>query len=170
MRQFGTGADEADTIRAVQVNYRGEVFVAGDTAGNLDANHSADGSLDLFIARYSQTGSRQWLRQLASDPGRDESAVALTTTRTGQVWLTGYTTGNFSGSAPGNTSADAVLVGYSRTGWRRAKVQFGTAGDDRGRAVAVSRRGVAYVVGSTVGAFATLADAEGDGFVSRVIG
>lgn len=170
LRQIASEPGRDDEISAVQVNYRGEVFVAGSTAGNLDGYHADSTARDLLIARYSRTGSRQWLRQLGGENTSDDVVRGITTTRTGQVWVTGITSGNFDGRNPGNTTRDALVVGYTRTGFRRAKLQFGTSADDEGRAITVSQRGKVYVVGTTAGSFANVADPLGDAFITRAIG
>lgn len=170
LRQVGSAPGRDEEINAVQVNYRGEIFIAGNTEGNLDGYHEDSTARDLMIARYSRTGSRQWLRQLGGEVSSDEVALGITTTRTGQVWLTGYTVGNFDGRSTGSTSRDALVVGYTRTGWRRAKLQFGTSELDEGRGVTVSQSGKVYVAGSTAGSFAATADPLGDAFITRAIG
>lgn len=62
-RQFGT--DAADEARAVAVDARGRVFVAGSTLGAFEGFHS-EGMRDVFVRALDQDGRDLWMRQLGT--------------------------------------------------------------------------------------------------------
>jgi hypothetical protein len=69
----------------------GGVYVAGNVQGALPGQ-SAAGAGDVYVARYSSTGARLWIRQLGTD--RDETVNDLTVTPAG-AFVGGRTRGAF---------------------------------------------------------------------------
>ena len=146
--QFGT--TESDIAGGIAADSSG-VYVAGSTIG-VFPGQSAVGGIDVYLRKYSFTGSVLWTRQFgtASDDDTVGPSGAVATDSTG-VYIGGTT----DGTLPGQTSAgndDAFVRKYSPSGdlmWTR---QFGTTTDDLVSGVAVHSSGV-YVVGYTTGTF-----------------
>ena len=146
--QFGT--TESDIAGGIAADSSG-VYVAGSTIG-VFPGQSAVGGIDVYLRKYSFTGSVLWTRQFGttSDDDTVGPSGAVATDATG-VYIGGTT----DGTLPGQTSAgndDAFVRKYSPSGdlmWTR---QFGTAADDLLSGVAVHSSGV-YVVGYTNGTF-----------------
>src|SRR5438067_2377557 len=141
--QFGTRyTDEAD---GVAVDPDGNLYVAGQTSGELPGQQAA-GMIDAFVRRIDGSGHEVWIRQFGSSE-RDEPK-GLTLDDVGNVYIVGRTFG----SLPGQTSAggwDAFLRKYDRAGdevWTR---QFGGGGGESAASVRVDHAGNAYVVGGT---------------------
>ena len=54
-----------DYAYGVATDLSGNVYVAGGTNGGLDGNTNA-GNTDLFVVKYSSSGTKQWTNQLGS--------------------------------------------------------------------------------------------------------
>jgi hypothetical protein len=135
--------------------------VAGYTNGNLDGSHAGNTTDDAFAVQYDGAGSRRWLRQFGVPGVADRSySVAVDGDA---IYLGGYTKGALGGPNAGDKDVVvARLDGDGQQVWLR---QVGSAGEDKGMAVAVSG-GSVYVTGMTGGALGTSAGGV-DGFVSR---
>ena len=72
--------------------------MAGGTNGGLDGNTNA-GNTDLFVVKYSSSGTKQWTKQLGSSS--DDYANGIGTDSSGSVYISGTTYGGLDG----NTSA-----------------------------------------------------------------
>ena len=146
--QFGT--TESDIAGGIAADSSG-VYVAGSTIG-VFPGQSAVGGIDVYLRKYSFTGSVLWTRQFGttSDDDTVGPSGAVATDATGV-----YVGGTTDGTLPGQTSAgndDAFVRKFSPSGdlmWTR---QFGTATDDLLSGIAVHSSGV-YVVGYTTGTF-----------------
>jgi hypothetical protein len=135
--------------------------VTGYTNGDLDGAHAGNATDDAFAAQYDADGNRRWLTQFGVPGVADRSySVAVDGTA---IYLVGYTKGSL--GAPNQGDKDvfvARLDGDGRQVWLR---QVGSAGEDKGMAVAVSG-GAVYAAGMTAGALGTPAGGV-DGFVTR---
>lgn len=146
--QFGT--PDSDVAGGAAADSSG-VYVAGSTIG-VFPGQSAAGGIDVYLRKYSFTGSVLWTRQFGT-PSDDDTigpSGAVGTDNTG-VYIGGTT----DGSLPGQTTAgrsDAFVRKYSPSGdlmWTR---QFGTAEDDIITGIVVHSSGV-YIAGETGGTF-----------------
>lgn len=162
--QFGT--TESDIAGGVAADSTG-VYVAGSTIG-VFPGQSAIGGIDLYLRKYSFTGSVIWTRQFgtASDDDTVGPSGALATDATGV-----YVGGTTDGTLPGQTNAgsgDAFVRKYSPSGdlmWTR---QFGTTAEDLVSGVSAHSSGI-YVVGYTNGTFPGAASGNGaDVFVAKL--
>ena len=77
-----------DFAYGVATDISGNVYVAGGTEGGLDGNTSA-GNTDLFVVKYSSSGTKQWTNQFGSS-SRD-SANGVAPDSSGNVYVTGKT-------------------------------------------------------------------------------
>ncbi len=142
-RQFGTTG--VDVASAVSADGLGNVYVAGQTRGNL-AGPNAGGD-DAWVARYDATGTLLWTRQFGTT-GR-EFASAISADGLGNVYVAGGTGGNLAG--PGAGGVDAWVGKYDANGallWTR---QLGTTSGEHASAVSADGLGNVYVAGSTTG-------------------
>jgi len=134
-----------DYANGVATDSSGNVYVTGGTKGGLDGNTSA-GNTDLFVVKYSSSGTKQWTKQLGS-AGLD-SANGIAIDSSGNVYVTGYTEGGLDG----NTSvgkADLFVVKYNSSGTKQWTKQLGTWDSDFANGVATDSSGNGYVTGST---------------------
>ena len=109
-KQLGT--PDADSATGVATDSLGNVYVAGTTHGELDGNSNA-GSSDIFVVKYNSSGTKQWTRQLGTSS--DDYATGVATDASGNIYVTGST----SGGLDGNSNAgewDLFVVKYDSDG------------------------------------------------------
>jgi hypothetical protein len=148
-RQLGSLGPPFDGASAIARDSSGNLYVVGQVGGPLtDESESAAsaGLDDGFVRKYGAAGNLIWSRQFGTSQTDIARAVAADDSG---IYVAGETSGSLYASIGG--VRDAFLVKYSPAGtvsWTR---QFGTAGSDVARGVAVDSTGV-YVVGDTGGA------------------
>lgn len=156
-RQLGTPANDGEFGIGAATDTNGNVYVTGNTSGDLDGNTNA-GSLDLFLVKYDNEGVKQWTRQLGMTTGEYGQNVAIDPNNNI------YVTGNTFGSLDGNTYAgdvDAFVVKYDSAGTKQWTRQFGTPVSDFNRGGAVDVSGNVYVTGHTTGNLDGITNAGG---------
>ncbi|MFY0575384.1 SBBP repeat-containing protein [Cystobacter fuscus] len=150
-RQFGgSGADYAVGVASFDLNGRcvdPVLYVAGYTSGSVGGGTSL-GKSDIFLVKYNKSGLSIWTRQFGT--ASQDTATAVATDNSGNVYVVGYTQGAFATptSAGGQ---DFFLVKFDATGkelWRR---QLGTDKNEQARGVACDANGNVYVGGHTFG-------------------
>ena len=143
-RQFGTGAN--DIGNGVAADSSG-VYVVGSTVGTLP-NQTTAGFTDAFVRKYDSYGTELWTRQFGSTNFGTDEALGVAVDATG-VYVVGRTNGALFGQTQGSTNIDdAFIRKYDLNGTELWTRQFGTAGQDYARGVAVDSTGV-YVSGFT---------------------
>ena len=136
-----------DYANGVATDSSGNVYVTGGTKGGLDGNTSA-GNTDLFVVKYSSSGTKQWTKQLGSSGLDSANGVAIDSS--GNVYVTGVTFGGLDW----NTSAganDLFVVKYNSSGTKEWTEQLGSASSDFANGVATDSSGNVYVAGVTYG-------------------
>ena len=127
----------------------GNVIVAGYTEGSLDDN-TLTGSRDFFVAKYDNSGVKQFTRQLGA-VGAATVGTAVTVDALGDVFVVGYT----EGSLDGNTltgSRDFFVTKYDPRGAKLFTRQLGAVGAaTAGNEVATDISGDVFVAGGTTG-------------------
>jgi hypothetical protein len=127
----GSGADWAS---AIAVDNNGNVFVTG---GSDDGN----GFSDYATIKYSNAGLPLWTNRYDGPTQSSDSANAIAVDSTGNVFVTG--------ESSGNGSADYATVAYSNAGvplWTHRYNGPGNGGDSA-RALALDRAGNVFVTG-----------------------
>ena len=119
--------------------------MAGGTNGGLDGNTNA-GNTDLFVVKYNSSGTKQWTRQLGSS-SRD-SANAVATDSSGNVYVTGMTNGGLDGCKNAGIE-DLFVVKYNSSGTKQWTNQLGSSSRDSADDVATDSTGNIYVTGTT---------------------
>lgn len=157
-KQLGSAAD--DKANAIALDAAGNSYVAGYSAGAFDGGTSAGGS-DLVLVKYDGNSSRVWSRQLGS--ASDDSATAVITDASGNIFVTGYTAGGFDDNAS-NGGLDFFVVKYDSSGGKQWTRQAGTAGDDIATGIARDSAGNVYVTGYTSGALDGNVNSGGNDF------
>ena len=144
-QQLGTSS--SDTARGVATDSSGNVYVTGYTEGGLDGNTSA-GRADIFVLKYNSSGTKQWTKQLGTT-GND-FAYGVATDASGNIYVTGITSGGLDGnSSAGNT--DIFVLKYDSSGTKQWTKQLGTLGNDFAFGVATDSSANVYVTGYTTG-------------------
>jgi len=150
------GADSDDAGRGVAADASGNVLVTGyqgsysvDYGGGAQYGHGAN---DIFIAKYSSTGSWVWSKTIGGS-GYDQGN-AIEADGAGNVFVTGYigpATGGVDFGGGGLVSAgmyDVFLAKYSDTGQYLWAKRFGGSGNDTGMAVSTDSSGNVVIAGS----------------------
>jgi hypothetical protein len=158
-REFGTTGTER--AYGVALDPQDRPVVTGYTAGDLDGKHPGNTSDDAFATRYDVNGTREWITQFGTTAADRSYSVA--TDPAGGIYLGGYTKGDLGGANAGDK--DVFLAKLDADGKQVWLRQLGSAGEEKGMAVAVSGDSV-YLGGMTAGA---LGEPQGglDGFVAR---
>jgi len=142
VRQFG-GVGE-DSALAAAVDSIGNVYVVGQSPGELPGRLFVGGVSGAFVRKYAGDGEELWNRQFGTQVSAKANGVAVDAA--GHV----YVAGQVDGALPGQLHAghiDAFVRAYDSSGnelWTR---QFGAEGGDFALDVAVDEEGSAYVVG-----------------------
>ena len=147
-RQMGvSGADTYAT--GVATDASGSVYVTGGTTGGLDGNTLA-GTGDIFLTKYMANGSKLYTRQMGV-AGAGAYAAGVATDASGNVYVTGQTTGGLDGNMQTGIT-DFFLTKFSSGGIKQYTRQMGAAGAlTQARSVATDAIGNVYVAGSTQG-------------------
>ncbi len=168
--QFGTAED--DWVWGVTVSAQNEIYVAGTTYADLDGvgdqvfNGSDVTKGDGFLIRFDRNGSRKWLRQFGTT--EDDQFYGVATNRTGDVFVSGFTSGEMvTDQDKGGT--DGVVLKYSKEGTLRWGNQHGSPADDFGWSISIARNGKISVGGYTTGAMDTYTNAgDEDVYTARI--
>lgn len=143
-RQIGT--TKGDDGEAVAVDGLGNIYVTGSTVGSFPG-YGNQGYSDSFLVKLDASGNELWTRQIGTQ--EDDNTTSIAVDSIGNVYISGYTDGNFGGTNAGGY--DAFLTKFDASGnqvWAR---QIGTTEDDRSQAVAVDGAGTVYISGITTG-------------------
>jgi hypothetical protein len=147
-----------DESNAVTVDASGNVYISGYTRGILGGPNS--GGCDAFLFKYDETGKELWLRPVQFGTSGDDYSNSMTVDASGNIYITGYTTGSLDGTNAGGE--DVFLRKYDGAGnclWGR---QFGTPDNDKSYCVAVNSLDHIYISGVTSGTFDNSINAGGE--------
>jgi len=112
VKQLGV-ATASTAAYSVATDSSNNVYVTGATSGGLNGN-TKTGSKDAFVAKYNASGSLQYVKQLgATGAATDGNAIA--TDGSGNLFVTGDTTGSLAGNALTGTR-DFFLAKYTASG------------------------------------------------------
>ncbi|MBL6951807.1 MAG: SBBP repeat-containing protein [Alphaproteobacteria bacterium] len=145
-RLLGASSDAKGFAVAVDVN--DNVIIAGTVQGQLTAT-AYGGNYDSFVTKFDSTGAEQWTRQAA--PYANDSALALTTDATGNVFVAGQTSAEIGTGVTFAGGTDGYLTKLDSSGTHVWDKQFGGTGTDRATAIAVDGAGNIYVAGEKDG-------------------
>jgi hypothetical protein len=148
--QFGTPGQ--DFGEALCVDGDGNVVVVGSTAGVLDGTRTGT-DMDVFLVKYSTSGEFTWARQFGSTDSSADEGYGVAADSSGNLYVTGRTSGPLDGSNPDIGGWDAFLAKYSSTGTPLWVRHVGSPQGDSGYGVAVGPDTAVYVAGGTLGDF-----------------
>lgn len=154
-RQFGTSAE--DLSNDVAVDGSGNIYVVGYTYGSLSGSNG--GGSDMFIRKYSASGSVLWTKQLHYS---DYDYAQAVTVSGSSVYLVGgfYYANN-------SSDPDVRVVKYSTSGSKTWDYGFGPSGYDYVADVTADSSGVTFA-GYTYTSFAGTNQGGGDGYVYKL--
>lgn len=135
-----------DIARALKVDADGNVYITGSSRGNSSG-------LDFVTIKYNTNGSVQWLRTYNGPANGDDTPSALALDSAGNVYLTGSSLGQTTGS-------DYATLGYRTNGVLNWVMRYDGPGhsSDRPSDLAVDGARNVYVTGSSLGSNGTALD------------
>jgi hypothetical protein len=127
------------------------VYVTGYTNEDLPGESSGNSIPNIFLSkRNASDGNKIW-EELDGTPNHVDYAVGIALDSNGNIYLTGYTTGDF--GSTNNGAHDVFLVKYNASGIQQWVKQWGSTTEDSSYGVAVDSADNIYVTGSTAGSF-----------------
>jgi hypothetical protein len=142
------GTSDYDSGIAIAVDSNGNSYITGRTRGDLDGNTNAGGQ-DIFIAKYSANGTKQWVRLLGTSTG-DDNGRGITLDSNGNCYITGGTLGDLDGQSNAG-GMDIFITKYDSNGNKKWTRMLGTATWERGLGIALDSNGYAYITGESSG-------------------
>ena len=138
------GGDDWDRVFDVTA-FDGGAYLSGYTLGDIDPVHPGPGGGDAFVARYDDSGNRDWVVQFGTHDTDWGQGSALAPD--GGLYVTGYTTGDL--GDPNAGGRDAFVSHLTADGDVSWTTQIGTAGEEWTQGVGVAPDGNAWLAGFT---------------------
>ncbi|MBY0416020.1 MAG: SBBP repeat-containing protein, partial [Bdellovibrionales bacterium] len=175
-QQLGQSPNSPSTTTQVYgstIDSSGNLYITGNTSGNLvscngvlvNCTGASQGTVDYFVAKYNSSGVWQWTRQLGV-ASKSSTSYGVAVDSSGNVFLTGFTTGSLSscnGVSTNCTGAskgfyDMFLVKYDSSGNYQWLQQLGqTSKLIQPRNVGVDTSGNVYIGGQATANLMTCA-------------
>lgn len=162
IQQLGTSSD--DRSNSVAIDSLGNVYISGYTEGSMEGIN--EGGRDAFLTKFNSSGSELWTQQFGLIGTDESNSVAVD--GTGNVFLTGFTSGDLGGTNGGQT--DAFLSKFDSNGNELWTEQIGGTWFDRSYSVAVDSSGNAYITGHTDDLFIENSLSSSDIFIAKYDG
>ncbi|MBN2723008.1 MAG: SBBP repeat-containing protein [Deltaproteobacteria bacterium] len=160
------GSDLEDEVWAMGVDSIGNIYVGGNTPGDLDGNIN-QGENDLFLAKFSNTGEKLWIKQWGNSENQYLRDLVVNADDT--VTVVGITKGNLDDQInAGDDSSDVFISRISETAdilWTR---MWGSNTTEDVYSMYMDADGNYYVAGSTYGEMPGFNSFGGtDGFLTK---
>jgi len=139
------GTPETEYLSDITADAAGNVWVLGDTLGDLAATNQ--GSRDIFLREYPAGGGAPLTRQFGNS--RLEHAFGADTDSDGNVWVVGERSGDPNGGDSGTWSG--LVLKFPAAGGAPTVDEFGPL-DNSWMGITVDRTDRVWVVGSSNGA------------------
>jgi len=184
------GGSKADLGKGVSIDGSGNAFLTGNTestsgiatSGAFQTSFSGGFGFEVFLAKFTNDGVLTFSTYYGGS-GLDNEVNGITTDGSGNMYITGRTTGS-SGIATtganqtlyGGGNYDAFLSKFNNSGILSWGTYFGGFDDDEGFGINIDISGNIYITGSsksmsgiaTSGAFQTsFAGGNNDGFLAK---
>ncbi|MBL4602563.1 MAG: hypothetical protein JKY84_07455 [Emcibacteraceae bacterium] len=131
-------SDEAQAFD-IAIDGNDNVIIAGKTNEELISSDVFSGT-DSFVTKYNKSGEELWTQQL--DSAVTDQANALTVDANGDIYFTGQVNGRLDTTTTDNGGADTIVVKLGSTsGVVLETTQFGSTGNDFGKAIAIADDG-----------------------------
>jgi len=155
LQQFGSYNE--DVSNRVVTDAAGNVYLTGWTSGDLGGANA--GIVKAWVAKYDSSGNQLWLQQIGTNTYDYSNDVAVDST--GNVYLTGLTSGDL-----GGTNAGAWVAKYDPQGnqlWLQLSLQqFGFPYSQASYGVTVDAAGNVYSVSKNDDIWVAKYDSEGN--------
>lgn len=153
-KSFGGATDDRGT--SVVIDGQGAVIATGSFTGAVDFGGGAianTGGADIFLAKYSSTGSHVWSRGFGTSTNVGESGNAVGVDSANNVLLTGSIVGSIDfggGGLPSNGSYDVFIAKFRSDGLHLWSKRYGALYDDHGWGITADSAGNVISVGDFV--------------------
>jgi Beta-propeller repeat len=158
------GSSEDDLAHGVAVYGNSDIYVVGKTSGSIDGV-TAFGSDDMFITKFSSSGTKIWTKIYGTT--LSDYARAVTVDSLGNVFIVGITEGTMSGTVP-NGEEDIFLIKINANGTPGFTKQFGTSSGDIAIGLALDSSSNIIITGYTSGVLGTQNFGNSDVFVMKL--
>jgi len=153
------GSDHNDTGTSVGFDAEGNVYLGGETYGEIAAPN--EGWLSPFVCKFDKDGNPIWSRQI-QPTDQNTQCLDMVVDAAGNTYLGGNTLSLF-GNPHG--AADIYLCSFDPDGEFRWGLQEGTAKSDYLSSIAMDQWGRIYVCGTTYGTLGGPSQGLSDAFV-----
>ncbi|MCP4132334.1 MAG: hypothetical protein GY754_15285 [bacterium] len=141
------GTDKDEISYATAIDSKGNIYIAGNTGGDLDGQTNA-GDLDALLIKYKPTGEKEWTRLLGT--GEEDSSRNIAIGSDDTIYVSGWTRGLLDGTSnPGGI--DTFLTAFNSSGDNLRTRQFGSSADDEPLAMTIDKDNNVYISGRTEG-------------------
>ena len=139
----GNGTDHAYSIA---VDGAGNVYVTGTSLGSSS-------NYDYATIKYDVSGTQQWVARYDGTGGGSDSPTAIAVDGSGNVYVTGYSSGSGSGN-------DYATIKYDAGGAQLWVARYNGPGngEDIANALAIDSSGNVYVTGTSFGSHSSDSD------------
>ena len=134
------GQAGSERAYAVATDGGGNVYVAGETTGDLDGETNM-GSWDAFLVKYDSGGIRQWTRLMGGS--FSDTAYGVAVDSAGNAYVTGASEDTLGGTL----NFDAFVAGYAADGAPQWFTRLQTPCTEWANGIALASPGYLYVVG-----------------------
>jgi hypothetical protein len=151
------GGNSYDAAQNIAVDASGDYYITGTFSGTTTfgaTSITSAGSIDIFIAKYSGNGTLKWVKQAGGVSQDYGYSVALD--NAGNVFVTGYFTGNVNFGGINKTSAggsDIFIAKYNSNGVEQWVQSAGGSSNDSAIDICIDGAGdiiIAGVFGSDI--------------------
>jgi uncharacterized delta-60 repeat protein len=146
-RYINPGGSSGNCINyptAITIDASGNVYVAGYSSDNNSS--STPKEKDYVTIKYDTNGNQLWVARYGGQGNSDDHPAAMAVDASGNVYVTGYSTGS-------GTDHDYATIKYDATGNQLWVKEYNGPGNsiDEARAMAVDASGNVYVTGYSTG-------------------
>ncbi len=159
-KQFGSEKEEY--VMNHLIDNKGNIYIAGKTAGTIDGKNFGDN--DGFLTKIDSSGNTIWTKQFGTNGVDDVQWSAIDNNE--NVYITGSTTGDLAGKNHGKE--DIFVVKYTPSGQMEWSRQFGTDSIDIAKGICTDNRGYIYISGLTIGKLGKSSFGKTDGFIMKL--
>jgi len=156
------GSDKEEYVLSHVADNNGNIYISGKTTGNIGGNNL--GLNDGFIVKQDSSGNILWSQLFGSEVDEDIQWSAID--NTGNIYITGFTTGTLTGRQYGKE--DIIIVKYTPGGALEWKKQIGTDSTDIAKGICTDQEGNIYVTGATGGKLGQIASGKNDCFIMKL--
>ena len=153
-----------DQATDVEVDGSGNIYLTGETTGNL-GGQTNNGGFDAFLTKLDSSGNVLWTRLLGGTGVEQANGLALDAA--GRVWIGGYSQSTFAGHTNAG-SFDAFVASYDSAGTLLGTFFWGTSGDDDLTGLAAAPNGSVSVSGYTNGRLGAVNSGDYDAWAASL--